>query len=203
MMNGKKIFRFCAFLISLTSIVLCMIHCPRYWELFSFFTIQSNVLCLIMFTFNLKKESPPLFRGLVTVCITLTFLVFHFLLRPAGLTMDNLGNLANMSTTFAHYLVPACIWTEYIFFSEKGKMKLLYPFIWIIYPLLYVAYILLIYKPMGGTFLVDGKICNVPYFFLDTAALGAGGVAIWCVVIAFGFLIMSYLFLLLDRLLSR
>ena len=199
---SKRIFRPIAFAISVCCIVLTMIDCPRHVELFSYFTIQSNVFCLIMLLWGLKKEPPALLRGLATVCITLTFLVFHFLLQPADLTLDNLWNIKNMATTFAHYVVPAVVWLDYLFFTPKGNMRLSYPLKWLAYPLLYLAY-LHFYKMAGGTFIVDGQVCRVPYFFLDTAVLGSGGVAVWCVIIASGFFALSYLFLLLDRLLSR
>ena len=203
MIQGKRIFRPIAFVCAVTTIVLCMIDCPRYGELFSFFTIQSNVLCLITLFLALRKEPPALLRGLATVCITLTFLVYHFLLRPADFTLANLGNIKNTSNLFAHYIVPFCIWLDYILFCSKGHMRLSYPLKWLCYPLLYLAYILLVYKPLGGTFIVDGQLCHVPYFFLDAEVLGVGGVALWCVLIASGFLLLSYLFLLADRLLSR
>ena len=203
MRRGKNIFRPIALTISAICIVLTMIDCPRHKELFSYFTIQSNVMCLILLFWNLRREPPALFRGLATVCITLTFLVYNFMLRPDSLTIYNLGNIKNMATTFAHYLVPACIWIDYLLFSQKGLMQVSYPFKWLCYPLLYLAYILMIYKPMGGTFIVEGELCNVPYFFLDIEVLGTGGVALWCIVLAAGFLAISYLFLLLDKLLSR
>lgn len=203
MNKGKNIFRPIAFAVSAVCITLTMIDCPRHVELFSYFTIQSNVMCLILLFWNLRKEPPALLRGLATVCITLTFLVYHFMLRPADLTLDNLGNIKNMATTFAHYLVPACIWIDYLFFTQKGLMRLSYPFKWLCYPLLYLAYIMLVYKPLGGTFIVDGKLCKVPYFFFDAEVLGTGGVAFWCLILAAGFLTLSYLFLLLDKLLSR
>ncbi len=203
MRKGKNIFRPFAFAASVACIVLCMFDCPRHGELFSYFTIQSNVMCLILLSWNLRKEPPALLRGLATVCITLTFLVYHFMLRPESLTLDNLNNLKNLATSFAHYLVPACVWIDYLLFTPKGGMRLYYPLIWLCYPILYLAYIMLIYKPAGGTFIVEGEICNVPYFFLDIEVLGAGGVALWCIAIAAGFLIISCLFLLLDRLLSH
>ena len=203
MIQVKRVFRpvFCA--VSAACIVLTMIDCPRHKELFSYFTIQSNIFCLILLFWNLRKEPPALLRGLATVCITLTFLVYNFMLRPDDLTLDNLGNIKNMATTFAHYLVPACVWIDYLFFSPKGQMRFSYPLRWLVYPLLYLAYIMLVYRPLGGTFIVDGKLCSVPYFFLDAEVLGSGGVALWCVLIASGFLVLSYLFLLLDKLLSH
>ncbi|MBQ3320007.1 MAG: Pr6Pr family membrane protein [Spirochaetia bacterium] len=203
MIQGKKIFRPIAFAVSAACIVLTMIDCPRHKELFSYFTIQSNVMCLIVLLWNLKKEPPALLRGLATVCITLTFLVYHFMLRPADLTLYNLWNIKNMATAFAHYLVPAFVWTDYLFFAPKGNMRVSYPLKWLCYPLLYLAYIKLIYKPLGGTFIVDGQVCSVPYFFLDAEALGIMGMTVWCVAIAAVIMILSYLFLLLDRLLSR
>lgn len=203
MENVKRFFRPVAFAVSVACIVLTMIDCPRHKELFSYFTIQSNVMCLLLLFWGLRKEPHALFRGLATVCITLTFLVYHFMLRPADLTLDNLWNIKNMATAFAHYLVPACIWLDYLFFCPKGLMRLSYPIKWLCYPLLYLAYILMVYKPAGGTFIVDGKLCKVPYFFLDTELLGTGGVALWCIAIAAGFLVLSYLFLLLDKLLKH
>lgn len=203
MKQGKNIFRPIAFAVSAVCIVLTMLDCPRHGELFSYFTIQSNVMCLILMFWKLRKEPPAIFQGLATVCITLTFLVYHIMLRPAGFTIANMGNLKNISNLFAHYLVPACVWIDYLLFTPKGGMKVYYPLAWICYPLLYLAYIKLIYRPMGGTFIVEGELSSVPYFFLDTEVLGIGGVALWCVAIAAVILLLSYLFLLLDKLLSR
>ncbi len=203
MKQGKNIVRPLAFAVSAACIVLTMLDCPRYGELFSYFTIQSNVMCLILMFWKLRKEPPAIFRGLTTVCITLTFLVYNFMLRPADFTIANMGNLKNISNLFAHYIVPICVWIDYLLFTPKGGIKVYYPLAWICYPILYLAYIMLIYKPIGGTFIVDGKLCSVPYFFLDAGVLGTGGVALWCVAIAAGFLMLSYLFLLLDKLLSH
>ena len=203
MKQGKNIVRPLAFAISAACIVLTMLDCPRYVELFSYFTIQSNVMCLILLFWKLRKEPPAMFQGLAVVCIPLTCLCYHFLLRPEDLTIADMGNLKNISNLFAHYLVPACVWIDYLFFTPKGLMRLSYPFKWLCYPLLYLAYILLVYKPLGGTFIVDGKLCKVPYFFFDAEVLGAGGVSFWCLILAAGFLALSYLFLLLDKLLSR
>ena len=203
MRRGKNIFRPVAFAVSLACIILTMFDCPRHGELFSYFTIQSNVLCLIMMFWKLKKEPPALFRGLAIVCITLTFFCYHLMLRPADLTLNNLNNLKNIATTFAHYLVPACVLTDYLFYTPKGGMKWYYPLIWLCYPVLYLAYIMLIYKPIGGTFIVEGEVCSVPYFFLDIEVLGIGAVTVWCLAIAAVILALSYLFLLLDKLLSR
>ena len=203
MRQGKNIFRPIAFAVSTACIVLTMLDCPRHGELFSYFTIQSNVMCLIMMAWKLKKEPPALFRGLAVVCISLTFLVYNFMLRPADFTIANMGNLKNISNLFAHYMVPAFVWIDYLLFTPKGGMKWYYPLIWICYPLLYLAYIMLIYKPMGGTFIVEGEVCKVPYFFLDTEILGIGGVTVWCLAIAAVILLLSYLFLLLDKLLSH
>lgn len=203
MSQGKNIFRPIAFAVSAACIVLTMFDCPRHGELFSYFTIQSNVMCLIMMFWKLRKEPPALFRGLAVVCITLTFLVYNFMLRPADFTIANMGNLKNISNLFAHYMVPACIWIDYLLFTPKGSMKWYYPIIWICYPVLYLAYIMLIYKPIGGTFIVEGEVCNVPYFFLDTEVLGIGGVTLWCLAIAAVILLLSYLFLLLDKILSH
>ena len=203
MIQGKNIFRPIAFAVSAVCIVLTMFDCPRHSELFSYFTIQSNVMCLILLFWKLRKEPPAIFQGLAVVCITLTFLCYHFLLRPESFTIGNLNNLKNISTSFAHYLVPIFVWIDYLLFTPKAKMQLHYPALWICYPLLYLAYIMLVYKPIGGTFIVEGEICQVPYFFLDIEVLGAGGVALWCIIIAAVFMTLSYLFLLLDKFMSH
>ncbi len=203
MRQGKNIFRPIAFAVSTACIVLTMLDCPRHGELFSYFTIQSNVMCLIMMAWKLKKEPPALFRGLAIVCISLTFLVYNFMLRPADFTIANMGNLKNISNLFAHYMVPAFVWIDYLLYTPKGGMKWYYPLIWLCYPVLYLAYIMLVYKPIGGTFIVEGEVCKVPYFFLDTEILGIGGVTLWCLAIAAVILLLSYLFLLLDKLLSH
>lgn len=199
MIQFKTRFRFCALAIAVAGIILCMIDCPRYWELYSYFTIQSNIMCIILFAWGLRKETPVAVRGLATVCITLTFLVYHFMLRPDTFTLSTLNNVKNISNLFAHYLVPICTWADYVLFDPKRRIRPAAPLSWLAYPLLYLAYIKLICRPLGLKFVMDGQVHNAPYFFLDSDILSTGQITLWCIAIGAGFLLLSYIFYIVDR----
>ena len=84
-------------------------------------------------------------------------------------------------------------------FDPKRRIRPAAPITWLGYPLLYLAYIKLICRPLGLTFVVDGQVYNAPYFFLDSDILSTGQITLWCVAIGAGFLLMSYIFYVVDR----
>ena len=198
----KPLFRFCALIAAVVGLVLNFMACPIKSEYFAFFTMQSNFLCLALLIWDQKKEPEAWFRGLATVCIALTAIVYHFLLRPESFTLAELWTVPNSASLFAHYIIPICVITDYLAFSPKGRIKAHYPPMWLIFPVFYIGF-LKVYNSLGGLFIVDGELTKYPYFFLDADVLGIGGVTLWCLGIAAAILTASYLFMLLDRILSH
>ena len=174
-------------------------------ELASYYTIQTNKLCTAFFIVLLVRElfGKPIegrwwrmVKCALTMCIMVTFLVYHFMLAPTfaaqGLKMNTSYNI------MLHYFVPLGAFFDWLLFDKKGEIGLKDPLWWAIIPVCYPIYTL-IYTSLGGRYL-NGA--SAPYFFLDTAQYGVGGVLLWIAAITAGFFILSYIFIGLDRLLA-
>lgn len=157
------------------------------FDLFSFddsiiyFTIQSNLLCFIFYFIlvililikKLKKNNfYYISKGMVTMSITITFLMYQLIIAPNGGVTGYENNM--LACNFVHLFVPLMVIFDYIIFGEKGYIKKEYPFIW---SLVLVAYFIfdLIYVSLGGRFM-DGSI--YPYFYMNVNKYGPGGVLI-------------------------
>jgi hypothetical protein len=150
----------------------------------------------------MKKDGPrgasaymPRFKGAVTIAITVTLLVYQFMLAdtPFSMTEGNLGNF------LVHMLTPVLVILDWLLFDEKGRYDVFDPLRWTIIPLCYFVYAL-IAAPLGVTYF-GGR--RYPYFFVDVDAIGAGGVALYVVAIAAFFVILGYIVLGLDKLMGR
>lgn len=129
-------------------------------------------------------------KGIATLCITVTFLVYAFLLaeydKKSNYTFQNLGQ---------HYIIPIMTLLDYFFFDEKGKIKWYYPLIWVGCALSYLPYIFIRAAILGS----NTTLLRYPYFFLNVDELGVGGVALWCVGLFVFFSILGYLNYFFDR----
>ena len=169
-------------------------------EIFLYFTILSNIACLIFYTTvvtlylmkKLKKNNLYyIFKGMVTMAITLTFIIFQLFLSENN-TFYQLHPIAN---NFVHLFTPLLVIFDYIIFGEKGNLKKSYPLIWsgilIAYPV--ICYI---YTFLGGTF-ADGS--KYPYFYMDIGKYGIIRVAVNCLVIYVCYIAYGYLIYYLDN----
>ena len=174
-------------------------------ELASYYTIQSNILSTGFFIVLLVRElsGKPIegrwwrmVKCALTMCIMVTFLVYHFMLAPTfaaeGLKVNTSYNI------MLHYFVPLGVFFDWVMFDKKGEIGLKEPLYWAAIPVFYLVYTF-IYTSLGGRYL-NGA--SAPYFFLDTAQYGVGGVLLWIAAITAGFFALSYLFVGLDRLLA-
>jgi hypothetical protein len=140
----------------------------------SFFTIQSNLLAAVTLLLVVARPPAPWLswlRGLATMCMVVTGLVFAVLL--AGLPQDVLTAVP-WDNTVLHQLVPLWFALDWALDPPAPAVPLRRALLWLLYPLAYVAYSLL-----RGP-LVDWY----PYPFLDPATGGYGAVAVTCVGIA-------------------
>jgi len=172
----------------------------------NYYTVLSNLLCVVYFLLDLaylirhrhdptKTTWRPLLKGIVTMGITVTMLVAHFML---GMRFS-MGNSSGLSLLLVHYIVPAMTILDWLLFDPKGRIKKTAPLVWTAAPLVYFVYTLIAVQA-GMTMGQDSKY---PYPFLDTDTLGWGHVLLTVLILAVFFIALGYLFFVADRILSK
>ncbi len=168
-----------------------------------YFTIISNLAVFIFYlvtlilylTKKLKRgDLYHMIKGMITIDITLTLVVYNLFLRNVEFYQDHL-----IACTFVHLITPTLVMLDYVIFSEKGNLKTRYPVYW---SLSIVAYGIFcyVYEGLGGKFL-DGSTC--PYYYMDVNKYGFIGVTIFSITIFMSFLAYGYLILYLDTVSSK
>ena len=182
--------------------------------LMSYYTLQSNVICLIAFMIILILELLNkqyhtdiyyLIKGGLVITIAITAIIYHIALAPGGFQMDALQNSINnkqLANFLVHTVSPILVLLDYVLFDEKGHFKLFYPILWLIQPLNYVVYVYT-YSNLGGSFYNIGGSRRFAYFFLDYKKLGYLEVLKWLIVIILGILIISELLVVLDKIFKK
>lgn len=182
--------------------------------LMSYYTLQSNVICLIAFIIVLtlelldrqyKTDIYYLIKGGLVIAIAITAIIYHIALAPGGFQMDALQNsISNkvLANFLVHTVSPLLVLLDYVLFDEKGHFKFFYPILWLIQPLNYVVYVYT-YSNLGGSFYNIGGSRQFAYFFLDYNELGYMGVLKWLVIIILGILIVSEILVILDKFLKE
>lgn len=150
-----------------------------------YYTVQSNVMCFIFYfitiilklTGKLKKNSIYyILKGMITMAITVTMIVFQFVITDSGMTAYAGNELASI---MAHIVVPLLVMSDYVIFGEKGNLKRNYPFIWSATLVFYVIFDF-VYVALGGRF-SDGSI--YPYLYMNVEVNGLLKVVISCITI--------------------
>lgn len=160
---------------------------------FLYYTIQSNIeiaiICFVslLFIFS-KKEIPSIvytLKFIFTVAITLTGLVFNFILYPASIFSTHPLNPLSTANFFTHIFVPILSLVDFFAFDYKLKITKKTFLLGLITPLIYFIFVMFCTK-VGIRF--NGNLF-VPYFFLDYKAnswfqLGDGkiGVFYWVII---------------------
>lgn len=159
------------------------------------FTNQSNIFILLVVCFLLydtikgSKEYGAVrkaLRGMGLTAITATFLIYNFTLLPIVLFA---GGKFNISDLFVHVGVPILFVSDWILFDKKSQFSNKSPFLWLLYPVVYVIAI----------FILGGHDNFYPYFFLDLHQLPSYLVLIFTVIIILVFISISYLYRALDK----
>ena len=150
-----------------------------------YYTVQSNVMCFIFYfvtiilklTGKLKKNSNYyILKGMITMAITVTMVVFQFVITDSGMTAYAGNELASI---MAHIVVPLLVMSDYVIFGEKGNLKRNYPFIWSSTLVFYIIFDF-VYVALGGRF-GDGSI--YPYLYMNIEVNGLLKVIISCITI--------------------
>lgn len=180
----------------------------------SYYTTQSNIICLISFIIfwyleikgkNNLDDIYYLVKGGLVIGIAVTMICYHIALSPTGFDMTSLHRhtLVSKITDFlVHTLSPILVILDYFLFDIKGKFKKFYSLLWLISPLNYVFFVY-IYSSAGGEFAAIGGSKKYAYFFLDYEKIGIFGVAKWIIVISFGILMLSHVLIWVDKMLAQ
>ena len=174
----------------------------------AYFTYLSNLFVLIYFIINiiyslayLKNHSYkniinvfPKVKGAMTMCISITFLVYHFLLSSNNFAMSEPYHGYNIANSLVHYIVPMMSMIDFIIFDKKGVYKKSDPLIWFLIPLVY--FIFSIIRGALGKPFSDGS--RYPYFFIDIDKYGMAQIALNLILLALAFLLMGYLIYFID-----
>lgn len=183
-----------------------------------FYTTQSNILCFIlsgvvlyMTTRSFKKENADhskyyyLIKSSITLAIIVTGLIYHFLLSPSILFDINSPHmLYDIANLIVHYFTPIMIFLDWLLFDPHGKIKLYYPLVWTVIPLIYAS-IAFIRAHFGEPIFksTSGNLYSYPYFFLDIDTIGLNRVCLWIGVLLIIFIIIGYILLGVDLMINR
>jgi hypothetical protein len=160
---------------------------------FSFFTVLTNTLVAVVLTCELtSRESaarrwflqPSVSSG-IAVSIAVVGLAYSLLLRhlwhPEGWQL--------LADELLHDILPLLFLFYWWCCVPKGTLRLAHIGLWVIYPLVYFAYVLL-----------RGHVLSAyPYPFIDVSALGYPKVFLNAGGILVGFVVIALLIVGLDR----
>ncbi len=162
---------------------------------FSFFTVLTNLIVALYCSFILLKPDSRLGRffsksGVGTAIglyITVVGIVYNMILRylwkPTGLQL--------IADELLHLVIPILFLFYWLLFTVKGKLEW-NTFPWLIYPLVYFIWIL-IFGALSGFY---------PYPFINVTEIGYNKVILQCGILTGGFLLLSFLFVAIDRLMK-
>lgn len=165
----------------------------RLVRLFSYFTIQSNLLVLIASALHAAR---PARTGRVVavlhldalLCIAVTGVVYHTVLADAGVDLTPSGDLANF---LLHTVTPVGTWVVWLLVGPRPRFGGATVAWSVVYPLAWIAY----------TFVRGAATGWYPYPFLDAGALGLATAARNTALVAVSFLVLALLVRLLERVL--
>jgi len=147
---------------------------------FSFFTIQSNILCvaaLLLLVLVRRQERTGLFDGArcaAVLYMAITGVVFALLL--AGL-QEELQTTVPWVDFVVHELMPVVLIADWLLDPPRHRLPRWAALAWLAYPLAWLAYTL-----------ARGEIVDwYPYPFVDVSTHGYGGVLARGLVLSIGF----------------
>lgn len=162
---------------------------------FGYYTNLSNILVLGYFILKaLKIQTNVIVDFSVMMSITVTFLIYHFMIFPSEHTRYKEGkltwNLFGPTNMLLHYVNPLLTIFYWLFFCDKTEMKWYYGLSFLLVPTIYCIYIL-IRKMLNIPIDKHGNI--YPYEFMDVDKYGLKAVSknIFFLLIGFGLLGMA------------
>ena len=158
----KIIYQTLIIIVGLVSVLLHIVFSDAPLITLVKFTIQSNFLVSLVFTFNLftlltnKPESNLLqsCKSAILIYMMVNGLTYHLILSRGGTTYFGPRIITNL---VLHYIIPIMVIVNWIFFEEKKSYSYKNIIYWLVFPIFYCTASLI-----RGT--IDGFY---PYFFLN------------------------------------
>ncbi len=162
---------------------------------FSFFTILTNILvafCFSLLWLSRKNSNPPAVlsapaQTAVAVYILVVGIIYNAILRflwsPTG--------MQQAVDEVLHLVVPLLYFMYWVLFVNKQSLRWKHAFIWLIYPFVYLIFIL-----VRGQFATPAYY---PYPFVDVSNLGYEKVMVNSLGMLVLFLVLSIIFIAAGR----
>lgn len=175
------------------------------WYLY--YTELSNYICIavmiIGFSYTLRKiregnlkgtdSYMPRIRFYCVIMILVTFFVYNILLSGGRTLFEYFSDYTNV---MMHCILPIMFAGDWLLFTEHGRLKIADPLISTVFPLVYVAFIMI-----RAALLPDHSAVSLlyPYFFLDVGELGVAGTIKWICILVAVFVIFGYLLYFMQK----
>lgn len=164
---------------------------------FSYFTILTNILVTASFTFALNNTTSKLrsfFTNYTVVSgIALNILIVGILYHILLANIWNPQGWQLLADILLHTVSPVVYLIYWLAYDGKYKLTIKNALAWLIYPLLYLGYALILGKGTG----------NYPYYFIDVNELGYQQVLLNSLWIMVAFVAMALLFIGANRIILK
>ena len=174
-------------------------------DFYLYYTNLSNYICFgvilyaLIKTIKSYKTSPegycnvlPKFKFMSLIMILVTCLVYNILLAKDYTVADYFFSISNL---ILHLILPIMFTLDWVLFTEHHQTKWYYPLLATVMPLIYVVLILIRAAILGNSY--HGLL--YPYFFLNVAKIGFGGVIGWVAILVLVFVALGYIIFGLDH----
>ena len=183
-----------------------------HWADFNYYTVLSNAFCFVYFlislVINLKRLAQrqhtyswrPRLEGAVLFTITVTLLIYNFMLRPPHPSRALNPDFFSPLNIIQHYIVPFAVIFDWLLFAPKRHWRKTDPLSWILIPFAYFIYIL-IRAPFAGD--IAGTSSPYPYAFIDIQMIGIKKVMINVLWLTPAMILLAYAYYFLDWVIYR
>lgn len=168
---------------------------------FTYFFICLIHGVFVLLTKNGSKEIIvfPRFKGAVTMCPTLTLLIFHFLLFRGSFYIPGTNNL-DWRNLIIHYITPALVILHWLLFDKKSAFKRIDSIVWMVIPIGYMIFSF-VYAEVGTVFFRNGA--RYPYYFINPDQIGWPGVVVSVIGIFIFFVLLGLFFCFIDKQMAK
>lgn len=215
------IFRIWGFAIGLSGIILQTAFGGGFMGASSltFFTIQTNIFTTALFlalaiktSLQIKTQGAkgvvahfnPNFQLALTFYITITFVIYWTMLSWQQYSADGVSDaILEASNYLLHGVTPVLAMLDALLFMPHGKIKKIQSVWWLVYPLLYLFFVVIRAETGGPLYSMSfgGKTVEMyyPYFFIEHQIVGTGGLIGIVFGVCFIFWLFALLFIFVDR----
>ena len=177
----------------------------------SFFTLWSNIFCLVfMFILLIKhfigkntlSKCLVYFKGMALSSIICTFLIYHCSEYKIIMSYDTMTSIGiPIESIMAHYVVPFLFILDWLIFQPKGLFKWSHVFSWLAFPFIYIiCFFTRCHCNSPSEFI---NVPKYPYFFLDYECIGFRMCGLYILILLIIFIAINTLIVFTDNYLYK